>query len=237
MRSISWRGCQMPDEKKPDWNALVRERLNLAELSPTQQDEVTAELASHLGELCEKYRTQGPSESEAVTRAIHEVNDWRHLAKTIQRAKREEGTMNQRTKRLWLPGLVSTAIALVLPILLLMTLTRIGVEPGRFHAGMIGPLCLLTCALGGAAGAYLSRRSGGTHITRLAAAVFPVVLLVVAIGCFIVLVRPFGAPQFMSWSERARFFHTTSLYGAASLLGSLPFLRSRTGADSGVTHA
>lgn len=145
--------------------------------------------------------------------------------------------MNQRIKRLWLPGLVSTAIALVLPILLLMTLTRIGVEPGRYHARMIGPLWLLACAFGGAAGACLSRRSGGTHIARLAAAVFPVVILVVAIGCFIVLVRPFGAPQFMSWSERARFFHTTSLYGAASLLGALPFLRSRPRIDSGVSHA
>ena len=221
----------------PDWNALVRERLNLAELSQAQQDEVTAELASHLDELCKKYRTQGLSESEAVMRAIHEVTDWHGLAKTIQRAKLEEGTMNQRIKRLWLPGLVSTAIALVLPILLLMTLTRIGVEPGRYHARMIGPLWLLACAFGGAAGACLSRRSGGTHIARLAAAVFPVVILVVAIGCFIVLVRPFGAPQFMSWSERARFFHTTSLYGAASLLGALPFLRSRPRIDSGVSHA
>ena len=43
----------------------MRERLNLAELSPAQQDEITAELASHLDELCEKYRTQGLSESEA----------------------------------------------------------------------------------------------------------------------------------------------------------------------------
>ncbi len=216
---------------------LVRERLNLAELSQAQQDEVTAELASHLYESFERYRKQGLTEAEAVVRATHEVPDWRGLARTIQRAKLEEGTMNQRIKRLWLPGLVSTAIALVLPLLLLMTLTRIGVEPGRYHAGMIGPVCLLTCALGGAAGAYLSRRSGGTHIVRLAAAVFPVVLLVVAIGCFIVLVRPFGAPQFMSWSERARFFHTTSLYGAASLLGALPFLRSRARTDSGVSHA
>lgn len=221
----------------PDWNTLVRERLNLVELSQAQQDEVTAELASHLDDLFEQYRSQGLGDSEAIARAIHEVSDWRGLAKTIQRAKHEEGTMNQRIKRLWLPGLVSTAIALVLPILLLMTLIRMGVEPGRYHPRMIGPLWLLACAFGGAAGACLSRRSGGTHIARLAAAVFPVVILVVAIGCFIVLVRPFGAPQFMAWSERARFFYTTSLYGAASLLGALPFLRSRPRTDSGVSHA
>ena len=221
----------------PDWNALVRERLNLAQLSQARQDETIAELASHLDELCERYRKQGLSEAEAVARATHEVSDWRGLGKTIQRAKLEEGTTNQRIKRLWLPGLVSTAIALVLPILLLTTLTRIGVEPGRYHASMIGPLWLLACAFGGAAGACLSRRSGGTHIARLAAAVLPVVIVVAAIACFIVLVRPFGAPQFMSWSERARFFHTTSLYGAASLLGALPFLRSRPRTESAVSHA
>jgi len=110
----------------PDWNALIREWLNLTELSPAQQDETIAELASHLDGLCEKYRKQGLSEAEAVTRAIYEVPDWRGLAKTIQRAKLEEETMNDRTKRLWLPGLVSTASALVLPILSLMALTRIG---------------------------------------------------------------------------------------------------------------
>ncbi len=220
-----------------DWNALVRERLELANLPSEEQEQIVAELASHLDDLDTEYRERGLNETEATKCAMREVTDWRGLAKSIQRAKLEEGTMNDRTKRLWLPGLVSTAIALVLPILLLMTLTRIGVEPGRYHARMIGPLWLLACAFGGAAGAGLSRRSGGTHIARLAAAVFPVVIVVVAIGCFIVLVRPFGAPQFMAWSERARFFHMTSLYGAASLLGGLPFLRSRPGTESGVSHA
>jgi len=155
-----------------DWNALVRERLKFADLSQEQQDETFAELASHLDDLCEEYRTQGLNESEAVTRAIHEVTNWRDLAKTIQRAKREEGsmtdrTMNARTKRLWLPGLVSVVIALVLPPLLFMTLTRFGLEPrvlyahARYGATMFGFLELAAWALGGAFGAFLSRRAGG----------------------------------------------------------------------------
>ena len=224
----------------PDWNALVRERLNLSELSPAQQDETIAELASHLDELSEKCCAQGLSESEAVARAIHEVADWRTLAKTIQRAKRGEKSMNDRTKRLWLPGLVSIVIALVLPIGLLMALTRLGVEPRLSYAHLIGSLWLLASAFGGATGAYLSRRAGGKRFTRLASALFPVVVFVVAIGfvCgFIVLARPFGASQFTSWRELARVFPTISVYGAASLLGALPFLRSRTRADSGVSHA
>ena len=227
----------MPDEKKPDWKALVRERLNLAELSSAQQDEVITELASHLDELCEKYRAQGLSESEAITRATHEVPDWRGLAKTIQRAKLEEGTMNDRTKRLWLPGLVSIAIALVLPTGLLMALTRLGVEPRLSYARLMGSLWLLASAFGGATGAYLSRRAGGRRFARLASALFPVAVFLVAVGfvCgFTVLVHSFGASQFTPWRELARVFPITSVYGAASLLGALPFLRSR--AESGVSH-
>jgi pheromone shutdown protein TraB len=219
---------------------MVRERLNLAELSPEEQGEIVAELAGHLADLCHKYCVQGLSESEAVTRAIHEVSDWRGLAKTIQRAKLEEETMNHRTKRLWVPGLVSTAIALVLPILLLMTLTRFGVEPGRKYATTIGALWLLASAFGGAIGAFLSRRAGGKPFARLASALFPVVVFVVAIGfvCgFIVLARSFGAYQLAPWRELARVLPTISVYGAVLLLGALPFLRPRRGGESGVSHA
>ena len=42
-----------------DWNALVRKLLSLAALSPEQRDETIAELASHLDDLCEDYRTHG----------------------------------------------------------------------------------------------------------------------------------------------------------------------------------
>jgi hypothetical protein len=221
----------VPDEKKPDWKALVRERLNLAELSPAQQDEVTTELASHLDELCEKYRAQGLSQSEAIARTTHEVPDWRGLAETIQRSKLEEGTVNDRTERLWLPGLVSIAIALVLPIGLLMALTHLGVERRLSYARLIGPLWLLASAFGGATGAYLSRRAGGKRFARLASALFPVAVFVVAVGfvcSFTVFVHSFGASQFTNWRELARVFPMTSIYGAASLLGALPFLRPRT---------
>lgn len=229
-----------PDETMPDWKALVRERLSLAELPPEEQQEIVDELASHLADLCREYRAQGLHESGAVTCAIHEVPDWRGLAKTIQRAKLEEGTMNDRTKRLWLPGLVSIAIALVLPTGLLMILTRFGVEPRLSYAHLIGSLGLIAPALGGATGACLSRRAGGKPFVRLASALFPVVVLAVTVGfvCgFIVLVQSFGASQFTPWKELARVFPMSSLYGAASLLGALPFLRRRRGDESGVSHA
>ncbi len=227
----------MPDEKKPDWKALVRERLSLPELSQDEQKEIVAELADHLDDLCKQHQTQELSEAEAVRRATDEVTDWRSLAKTIQRAKREEETMNNRTKRLWLPGLVNIAIALVLPTGLLIALTHLGVEPRLSYARLVGSLWLLASAFGGAMGAYLSRRAGGKPFARLASALFPVAVFVVTIGfvCgFIVLVHSFLPSQFTPWRELARAFPMTSIYGAASLLGALPFLRSR--AHSGVTY-
>lgn len=63
----------------PEWNALVRERLHLAGLSPQQQQETIAELEAHLDDLYAECCTQGLSESEAVTRAVHEVVDWQGL--------------------------------------------------------------------------------------------------------------------------------------------------------------
>jgi hypothetical protein len=229
----------------PDWNALVRERLNLTELSPAQQDEITAELASHLDELCEKYRKQGLSESEAVTRAILEVTDWQVLSKRIQRAKHEEGsmtdrTMNDRIRRLWIPGLASTAIALVLPAASLMVLTRIGTGLPSYSHFVIS-VWPLDAILGGAAGAYLSRRAAGAPTARLASALFPVAVLVIAIcfvSGFVALAHIlFGAYQSMPWILLGRPLGLLVLHSTLLLLGALPFLRhQRKFAESGVRH-
>jgi hypothetical protein len=231
----------MPEERKPDWKALVRERLSLAELSPAQQEETIAELASHLADLCREYRVQGISESEAVRRATDEVTDWRSLAETIQRAKREEETMNDRTKRLWLPGLVSTAIALVLPIALLMVLKRIGITlPSHSHfVSFLWPLDLI---LGGAGGAYLSRLAGGKPMIRLASALFPVAVPLIAIflvSALVVLAQIcFGAYRPMPWLEVARSSVWVVRSLALLLVGALPFLRRQQKlGESGVSHA
>jgi hypothetical protein len=223
----------------PDWSRLVREQLSLADLSPEQQKETVAELAGHFDDLHAEYRAQGLSQSEAANRAIHEVTDWRGLAKTIQRAKREEGTMNHRTTHLWLPGPVSTAIALVLPILSLMALNREPIVMAYLRSGSTPELLwLLASASGGATGAGLSRRAGGKSFARLASALFPVVVIVVAVWAFIVLAPSFGAYQLLTWRELVHvILPTVSACGAALLLGALPFLRPRRGGESGVSHA
>jgi hypothetical protein len=227
----------------PDWNALVRERLKVAEFSQVQQDEIAAELASHLDDLYRECRKQGLSESEAVARALQEVPDWQGLAKTIHRAKREEGIMNDRTKRVWLPGLASIAIALVLPILLFMALSRLGIGPRiltRFAVARFDFLWLLAAAFGGAAGAWLSRRAGGKRFAQLASALLPTAVLVIAICCVsscLVLAPSFRASQFISSRELTRALSMISVYGGALLLGALPFLRPRSRSESEVSHA
>jgi hypothetical protein len=214
----------VPDEKKPDWKALVRERLNLAELSSAQQDELITELASHLDELCEKFRAQGLSQSEAAVRATREVPDWRGLAKTIQRVKREEGSMNTRTKHLWLPGFVTLAVA----VLFFAASIRLN-HPYIFHARYADVIFdfhwLLSLPLCGAAGAYLSRRAGGSRVARLACSLFPAGVMFVSMVCIILLTHVFGTDGAVSFPALPTIISTMILLpGASSLLGALPFL-------------
>jgi hypothetical protein len=222
----------------PDWNALVRERLKLAEFSQAQQEEITAELASHLADLCREYRAQGLSEDKAVARTLQEVPDWQGLAKTIHRAKGEEGIMNDRTKRLWLPGLISIVAALVLPLLLFTILTHVGVSPRSLFSGRHGVIRfylvdLAGWALSGAAGAFLSRRFGGKRFARLASALFPIAVILAAI-----FEQTFqtGAPwpllALSAWMPIM-----TCGQAVALLLGALPFLAGRKDADSEMSHA
>src|SRR5271170_1688676 len=101
----------------PDWNEVVRERLLPLDLPSEKTREVVAELTAHLEDFYEEQIRNGIGESEAQQRTLNEVARWRLLAKNIQRVKREEGTMNARTKQLWLPGIVSLTTAIFSPML------------------------------------------------------------------------------------------------------------------------
>lgn len=213
----------------PDWKAILRERLILNDLSPEQQNETVAELASHLDDLYEQCRARGLGESEAIARVIHEVTDWRNLSKTIQRAKREEGSMpgkmNTRTKHLWLPGFVTLTGA----VLLFAVCIRLS-HPYIYHARHADAIFdfpwLLTLPFCGAAGAYLSRRAGGSRAARLACSLFPAAVMLVAMACIILLTHILGTDGAVSTPALPTIISTTILLpGAFSLLGALPFLR------------
>jgi cation transport ATPase len=208
----------------PDWYTLVRKRLHLLDLPAKQQREVIAELAAHLQDVYEKQLQNGRTESEARERALNEVAQSPQLARQIQRAKREEKMMNNRTRTLWVPGLVSLTAAMAC----LAISTLVGLQP-RFEArglatGVVYLPWLLALPLCGAAGAYLSRRAGGERPARLAAGLFPVIALAMLIG-FLVLIGKFvlAKPEWL-------YFSVAALLGAilpsmALWLGAMPFLK------------
>ena len=220
----------------PDWNALVRKRLHLADLSPEQQKETIAELAGHLDDLYAEYCAQGFSESEAITRAVREVIDWQVFAKTIQRAKLKEGSMNDRTRHLWLPGFVSLSGA----VLVFATLIRLGVQPHIYYARHTTLIFyfpwLAALPFCGAAGAYLSRRAGGERLACLLCGLFPAAAFLTSIGCILLFVRIFGTDGAIAPPALAIVIGTWILLpGAALLLGALPFLRPRNQGTGSVT--
>lgn len=219
----------MPDERRPDWKAIVCEYLDLSRFSPEQQNEIVAELAAHLEDLYAENLRQGFSAADAIEHARHELSE-KNLSKNIHRMKCKEGTMNTRTKQLLLPGLASITVAIFAPVLLIWT-----VEWFRFHSFGDGAQhhvafrfgFVVAYFLGGGIGAYLCRRSGGSPLSRIVVAVLPAIayLACVLIVLTAKLVEPghFTTPQ--------GFFtvmYQAVLQPAALLLvGALPFLRSR----------
>jgi hypothetical protein len=216
-----------------DWNALVRERLGQLCLKSVQQDEIIAELAGHLEDMCEELRAKGLCESDAIECALNDVVDWRKLARTIRQAKRGEGNMNDRTKSVWIPGLIS----LISASLFLAILEKIGVRPHIWGPSAFGLAVHLPWLIAqpafGALGAYLSFRSGGNRRERLVAGMFPS-LVMLGVFC-LVLVMSIFADWSVSASIRVAGFAIyicfwAVLPGLGLLLGALPFLKVRKAA-------
>lgn len=209
----------------PDWNAVIRQRLGRLGLDAGQQDAIVAELAGHLEEVYEQGLAEGQCKSDAMERSLEEVADWRRLARDIRHAKREEGIVNYRTKSFWFPGLVSLTAFL----LFMAALTPAGLEPRHLgpaslpHTLYFSWLALLP--LCGAAGAWLSRRAGDRRSVRLAAGLFPSIIMF-ALGAFLTL---------SGWVVLAKpqwFYGLLALClglvlpAIALTVGALPFLRS-----------
>jgi hypothetical protein len=220
----------------PDWKILVRERLGDLGLAASEEEIVVAELASHLEEVFDEACAQGLCKSEAIERSLAQVTDWYGLSRKIQRAKREEGIMNHRTKTLWLPGLISlTAAMTFLMVSELVSLQPRFLVPGSYavvQTGSTSANVLLVAYLPwlvllpfcGAAGAFLSRRAGGQRPVRVAAGMFPWIALFLLVT-FLTLIG-----QIVPFQHEWIGFVTKLLLvsippGIALLLGVIPFLR------------
>src|SRR5690348_3835507 len=116
----------------PDWKELVRQRLSGLALDAAEQDEVHAELASHLEESYEALLKENVPEQAAFRRVLFQVANWRDLQRRIFIAKKKGHIMKKRVQQLWIPGF----LALILSTLFLMTLQKVfGVRPRIVGSG------------------------------------------------------------------------------------------------------
>ncbi len=138
--------------------------------------------------------------------------------------------MNERTKNLWLPGMVMLFFSSVL----LMYITRHGPLPLFVWIDPRVPLLLyvpwlISLPVFGALGAYWSRRAGGHVRTRAAAGVFPVLMLAAAFCLILPIAIIFDGHGWRLLQMKAfvvMMLGWVVIPGAALLLGALPFLRN-----------
>jgi hypothetical protein len=219
-----------------DWPKLVRMRLDRRTKTNESSDEVVSELAGHLEEVYEEARSRGLTNETAFEFTLQEVEDWHVLAAEIQRATREENSMNNRTKTFWLPALTAFVIASVFQL----ALTRIGAQPQslvRLTSGLGAWLYagwLLAQILCGAVGALLSRRAGGTVLVRILASVFPAMVMLGLWGVVIPVSALLQNNVFVlrhPLCYAAGAFPAVVLPAVALLLGAFPFLREPSHAE------
>jgi hypothetical protein len=226
----------------PDWKAIVAQNLKEFGLNLPAADEVADELAAHLEDRYEQLLAQGMRDTDAHCLVLREMQDWQELADNIKRANRTEDTMNRRTKILWLPGLVSFTTASIL----LMTLQRLitlrpalllslehitGLHPTLWWKDQTDAIYLcwwVLLPLCGAAGAFLSRRSGGSRLACAAASLFPSIVML-GIFCFVLPVS--GVIEKNNFIMRHPLYFVLAMVnwimvpGLALILGALPFFR------------
>jgi hypothetical protein len=225
----------------PEWNEIVRKNLRNLRVTPEQREEVAQELAGHLEDLYEQLQESGHCESEALRLTMQATGNWKELAKKIRRAKREEAVMNKRTQVLWLPGLVAFTTASILlmtlqhavlsrPTVLLILEQIVRLRPTLWWKDQVDVIYFcwwVLLPLCGAAGAYLSRRAGGTRLACIAASLFPSIIMSF-VFCFvlpvsIVLEKNTFVMQHPLYFALA-FVNWTMVPGLALILGALPFL-------------
>ena len=97
-----------------DWERIVRQQLAGLKLEPRERREVISELAAHLEESHQAFCQQGVSEREAARRTLLQVSDWGDLKRRIFFARTKENPMAPRVTQLWLPGMLTFLVSMVL---------------------------------------------------------------------------------------------------------------------------
>ena len=116
-------------------------------------------------------------EQEAYRNTRAQAGNWEELRRGIVSA-RQEGTVSDRVKQIWLPGLVTFLFSYIV----LALLQWAGMRPLLHHWARSGSVLfctpwLLTLLPIGAAGAFLSRRAQGSGWRVYVSASLPALLL------------------------------------------------------------
>ena len=221
----------------PDWKEVARRQLDDLRLDNRQREEILSELAGHLEDGYERARSSGMSEAAAFRQSEEELGEVRQVARSLERSRLKEGAMNERTKTLWLPGLATLAGSSVfLMISQLVSEHTAFVESRLGSTGNASALAfylpwLITLPFCGAAGAYFSRRGGGTRRTAVAAAAFPAIVMLAALGLILLTGIFFERNPFLThhWFYFGIAVAIWAIVpGSALLLGALPFFPKKT---------
>lgn len=234
-----------------DWRNQVQRELADANFSRAEREEISREIANHLEDLYESARRDGLDDSAARARALAELHEDPRLGLHLRRARKENSmNFNERTKRLWLPGLtilLSSAACLAIfqtaglrPYFQTVWFRGDSIISNSVYSYLtiyVPWLCVLPFF--GAAGAYWSRRAGSRRPVQVVAGLFPVFVF---LAIFLVVV-PFrfafeGLPggNWYFGDVLAAVASWVLIPGAALFLGVLPFLCKR-GAQQGTVAA
>ena len=214
----------------PDWKKIVRDRLAETTSELSGDVEVVNELASHMEELHGDALLRGLQEIDAIKFCFEEAGDWKGLAARIVRAKRNEETMNHRTKALWIPALA----AFLGTSLSLMLCQIFRVRPHILWVNNSAAVWLywpwlLTLPMFGGAGAYLSLRAHGSIAARVAAGLSPAWIMLTALFLILpVSLAIDGLHVFQVVGLSLLLLGWIALPALALLVGALPFLGSRS---------
>lgn len=158
----------------------------------------------------------------------------------------ESSNLNERTKRLWLPGFTSMfAAGLFFFAASIVSdpsrfTTEIGLRPQsvlRLEAGLGRTFYfswVIAHLLFGAVGAYMSRRAGGTRGTRILAGMFPALAMFFLCGIVIPITAFAQHNMFVERHPLTLIFGAViwaGIPGIALLAGSAPFLKEAPPAE------
>lgn len=209
-----------------DWMQEVRRRILDLELPADVKEDVIAELAAHL------------EDTEDDAGCAHELcehfdeGQWRSLKRAIRRAKNEEGIMNSRTKKLWLPAMANLTVYTILLYIGAFCFDDRVWTP-RLSPASHSPLplfhpWLVILPMCGAVGALLAKRWDAPLGSRLIAGLAPslVWLAVFTIMTAVFVCAPGYFHGFPMSQVAVAAFGWILVPAMLLLLGTVPFLRT-----------